>query len=555
MYAQQHTAPNLPAINKLTSANLQNNSATALLNEDPFPQIQRHDSKGNVSSSDSNSPNFNSPQSYTSVSSVESPSNSNNLSNTATTSINNSYTNYSAAPAQAPIPSLNILNNTGNYQGFNYQSNYNAIPSLNSILDSNLGTLPQPKVLLPDANIGSTISAVPEPPKKLKYLRKNADDDNKGPLLCKWGDCKEVFENAEVLYNHLCDHHVGRKSNRNLSLNCDWDGCKVQTVKRDHITSHIRVHIPLKPFVCQSCTKSFKRPQDLKKHVKTHLDGATKAAQKSAVTDNRSAYQQQPQSYLDQQQQNFDALLSMDGYDFENNRKRKPEVAVNQFFDDVKKSRIAPRYNNDMIGKLNSLDYHLGSEFSLPPLSTGSKLFKNNQELYDTNSFFNQLSASLDQYPNTTPSYNATTSSFTAATGNPLPNLKSHDNSNLYPSLSNNSGSFAYPQIANRYDTFSSNNDQRRYNVGINQRANNVEDLTHKSQDDEGSEEDEVDALTSKLSQVEIEDGNINKHKKLISLIQQRLQTLIKEAEEFKEQKEEVAEVKKDSLYPSIAVN
>ncbi|ODQ56640.1 hypothetical protein WICANDRAFT_29217, partial [Wickerhamomyces anomalus NRRL Y-366-8] len=75
-----------------------------------------------------------------------------------------------------------------------------------------------------------------------------------------------------MLYNHLCDDHVGRKSNRNLNLNCAWDGCQVQTVKRDHITSHIRVHIPLKPFVCTTCTKKFKRPQDLKKHVKTHAD-------------------------------------------------------------------------------------------------------------------------------------------------------------------------------------------------------------------------------------------------------------------------------------------
>ena len=43
-------------------------------------------------------------------------------------------------------------------------------------------------------------------------------------------------------------------------------------MKRDHITSHIRVHVPLKPHKCDFCGKSFKRPQDLKKHVKTHAD-------------------------------------------------------------------------------------------------------------------------------------------------------------------------------------------------------------------------------------------------------------------------------------------
>ena len=34
----------------------------------------------------------------------------------------------------------------------------------------------------------------------------------------------------------------------------------------------MRVHVPLKPHKCDFCGKSFKRPQDLKKHVKTHAD-------------------------------------------------------------------------------------------------------------------------------------------------------------------------------------------------------------------------------------------------------------------------------------------
>lgn len=49
-------------------------------------------------------------------------------------------------------------------------------------------------------------------------------------------------------------------------------------MKRDHITSHIRVHVPLKPHKCDFCGKSFKRPQDLKKHVKTHADDSVLGA-------------------------------------------------------------------------------------------------------------------------------------------------------------------------------------------------------------------------------------------------------------------------------------
>lgn len=74
-----------------------------------------------------------------------------------------------------------------------------------------------------------------------------------------------------TLQEHICERHVGRKSTNNLSLTCQWNSCRTTTVKRDHITSHIRVHVPLKPHKCEFCGKSFKRPQDLKKHVKVRI--------------------------------------------------------------------------------------------------------------------------------------------------------------------------------------------------------------------------------------------------------------------------------------------
>lgn len=129
--------------------------------------------------------------------------------------------------------------------------------------------------------------------------------------ICQWDSCLKNFDDAELLYEHVRHDHVGRKASHNLCLTCRWDKCSVPTfAKRDHITSHLRVHIASKPYHCEICRKGFKRPQDLKKHEKTHQDGTapttttTTAASASTASHLQPTYEQPyqpltPPSYQD----------------------------------------------------------------------------------------------------------------------------------------------------------------------------------------------------------------------------------------------------------------
>lgn len=403
--------------------------------------------------------------------------------------------------------------------------------------------------------------------KPKKTYKKIKDEDLKGPFRCHWKDCTVVYETPELLYDHLCDDHVGRKASNNLSLTCFWDNCGTTTVKRDHITSHLRVHVPLKPFHCDICPKSFKRPQDLKKHTKIHEEDHQRKLKKSQKKL-RDEMQRRP---------DFDngALMAQHPHpghlphpgalgDFYpplgDDRKRKFDnshhnmYVVNSILNDfnfysgdggAKKSKIEPQYNVDMFSKLNHLDeqiYHHPQHAAAPPPVYNYP--HGNTNLYEAEKFFNSLSASIDaQYQGMNPSY-----------PHPHPH---HQAQNLYPSVpsypsattkpgesvlvnNHNVGySPSYPQVS-RYMGTANHNSFPEFGVSNFQKAGQALD-----------DEDPADLL-GKLSLNEKKDvisdaESVKRHKEMIAMVCEYLSSL--RAQEEKSEREELVSRK---LYPTI---
>ncbi|KAH0838141.1 hypothetical protein J3R83DRAFT_6392 [Lanmaoa asiatica] len=263
--------------------------------------------------------------------------------------------------------------------------------------------------------------------------------------ICEWQSCSDAFTDPELLYNHLCNDHIGRKSTNNLCLTCKWKDCGTSCAKRDHITSHLRVHTPLKPHICK---KSFKRPQDLKKHEKIHTEehhaqhkhskaitvsdptyasrvrgdppphkGALNKAlsikpsaappplprtrPRTASIPHDSHYSSpeleehvHPSRHLPSSAYDLFLHNQVPSWDVHKSQplppprnKRSYDHAVDDFFADVKKRKVAPSYDPQMVERLNDIAYaHDVTQYDFNPRSVSFDV-RTPEELAAVNEF------------------------------------------------------------------------------------------------------------------------------------------------------------------------
>lgn len=94
----------------------------------------------------------------------------------------------------------------------------------------------------------------------LKFVHAN-------PELFQCERCDKTFKHKHYLKLHLVSHEEKR------DFSCSKNGCKSSFKTMKHLKEHVkRIHNSTNQFICEHCSKVFKRKHHFNQHLKTHMN-------------------------------------------------------------------------------------------------------------------------------------------------------------------------------------------------------------------------------------------------------------------------------------------
>ncbi|GAN08551.1 hypothetical protein MAM1_0211c08065 [Mucor ambiguus] len=178
---------------------------------------------------------------------------------------------------------------------------------------------------------------------------------------CRWASCERSFDNPEDLFNHLSDDHVGRKATNNLCLQCQWNNCGTVAAKRDHLASHLRVHLPLKPSLLsnQPGYKPVRRRRKTTTEPSNKINATTNTTT-TTTSQQQTAYASPPKDVSEMSSSDVSSSYSPSYYSISSNpnnylQQQQPQDPLQDFIADVLQNHSLPTYDEDMMNRLNSI--------------------------------------------------------------------------------------------------------------------------------------------------------------------------------------------------------
>ena len=102
------------------------------------------------------------------------------------------------------------------------------------------------------------------------YQNRTQQYKNSKVLDCNWKNCKNPYNlSPSSLLSHIKTFHITPLPPNSI-FRCEYGSCTFKSPTKYRLSTHIKLHVDFKAFVCKICKQSYKHRQGLIRHMKQH---------------------------------------------------------------------------------------------------------------------------------------------------------------------------------------------------------------------------------------------------------------------------------------------